>query len=304
MTACDFSDQQIDIAEVIAHFDGAISYASDDLAKNWTQGNYAAVLAGKKAAGVVCEQGSQPALRGAAGGTHDAQISNAQANALGHDPTATIFYVAEDPNPVPSADWPTVRAYFEAVAAEGGRPVGGYGGWATLNMLHAAGLIQKGWMVQTWNSGAPNPLPSWIVLMQMVNPPINTYGLPVDVDNVLQADWGQSPRPAPVVQGGQMITPIVSYKSTQIDQFQSSLSTLWHKYSFDGGQTWKNEPIAGSNGGVSGVTLNVSAAQPPTVNIDATKCVLSVEDASGAIHHFTQTVTGPASSSWAHAQLP
>jgi Rv2525c-like, glycoside hydrolase-like domain len=207
MQACDFSSQSISLPAVkAAGFVGAISYASDYTPKNWTQANWNQALALRLSRLIVCEQGNQPALRGAAGGSHDAAIANAQADALGYSTAATMFYVAEDPSQLPSSAYPTVEAYFQAVNAAGRRAVGAYGGWNTLNMLHSAGLITKGWMVQTWNQGAPDPLPPWIVLVQMVNG-VNTHGLPIDVDDILAVDWGQDPRPhgapPPAGAGGQ-----------------------------------------------------------------------------------------------------
>ena len=184
---CDFSDQGINLPAVKAvGLTGIISYCSDTLTKNLSKANFDQALSLGLTVNLVCEQGNQPALRGAAGGAHDAQISNDQANVLGYDPTAAIYYVAEDPSTLPAMDWPTVEAYFRALS---GRPVGAYGSLKLVTHLINLGLANYGWVVQTW--GGTN---GQVHLEQLVG--ANTFGLPIDVDTVLKADYGQMPRPA------------------------------------------------------------------------------------------------------------
>jgi hypothetical protein len=47
------------------------------------------------------------------GGVYDAGAANAEADALGVPDNITIYYVMEDPTPVPPADWVTIDAYAQ-----------------------------------------------------------------------------------------------------------------------------------------------------------------------------------------------
>lgn len=291
---CDFSDQSIDLNAVAQHFGGFLSYASDYIPKNLTKSNFDDGLALHLEIGMVCEQGNQPALRGAPGGTHDAQISNAQADALGY--TGSIYFVGEDPSQLPSSDWPIVESYFQAAKAASRREVCGYGGWATLNNLHGLGLISKGWMVETWNQGAPDPLPDWIVLLQLVG--ADTFGLPVDADSVLQPNWGQhgfAPTPSPVVGDDEMpFTDVVQFKGGQWDIWQVSPGGfLYHKWSFDEGKTWPGNEVLPSY-----VLFRVAK---PVVTVSPDGVRVRVEDnGPGHIFQAFQSVSG---TSWSWTML-
>lgn len=181
---CDFSSPQ-NLQVVRQHFSGIVRYVSDDAAKNITKAEFDEALSLSLTVTLVCEQGAQPAMRGVPGGSHDWQIANQQADAVGYDPEATIYYVAEDPSRLPGADWATVEEYFRALQ---GRPRGAYGGLQLVTRLMTLGLATKGWVVSSW--GGTSPL---VHLEQLVGGP--TFGLSIDVDNVLQADYGQHPRP-------------------------------------------------------------------------------------------------------------
>jgi hypothetical protein len=163
--------------------------------KNVTAEEFDATLSEGLTFTLVCEGGSQPALRGTEGGTTDAKFSNQVANEIGYDEAATIYYVAEDPTTLPVALFQTVEEYFRAVNEVGGRPVGAYGGLALVMYLITAGLAAKGWVVETWGGTGTSPL---ICLEQLVGAEI-PGGLSVDTDAILQADYGQHPRPTHVV---------------------------------------------------------------------------------------------------------
>jgi hypothetical protein len=304
---CDFSDQQIDLSAVQkAGLTGCISYASDYKPKNWTVGNFDECEALGLTRLVVVEQGAQPALRGAAGGTHDAQIANAQANGLVLSPASTLFYCAEDPNQLDPSLFPTVAAYFTAINNFDGRAVGGYGGWALLSYLYRLGLISKGWMVETWNQGAPDQLPDWVVLIQLVNN-VDTHGLPIDVDQVLQPDYGQDPRPTPSPQEGTMSVTATATHNGQKHVAQASVSVLWHKYWTVGPQgqieLQGNETLAGPGGGTaggcSGNKVTVASVGGLTVNADGSlDCTF--EGTDGSAWALTQEAGAAA---WAGGRL-
>lgn len=140
---------------------------------------------------LVMEAGSQPALRGVIGGVYDAATANRAADAAGYDKAAVIYYVAEDPNRLLPSEWPVVDAYFQAVNKVGGRPVGAYGGLLLVEHLISAGLATYGWVVSSWGGSS-----SMVHLQQEANqaPPAQFVGL-IDMDTILQADYGHMPRP-------------------------------------------------------------------------------------------------------------
>jgi Domain of unknown function (DUF1906) len=191
MNVCDFSAPQ-DLAVIQSKsFAGIIRYVSDDTLKNITAPEFKGAMFRKLTVTLVCEQGNQPAMRGVSGGVHDVAVANKIADAVGYDKAATIYYVAEDPNVLAMSAWPTVVSYFTAVNASSPRPVGGYGGRKLLDHLRSQGLVTKTWAVQTWGGSSPED-----ALEQLVG--ANTFGLSIDVDSVLQADYGQHPRPTVV----------------------------------------------------------------------------------------------------------
>ena len=177
---CDFSGK-VDLDEVQKHFVGIVRYVSDFSPKNITRAEYERAMSLGLTVTLVCEQGNQPALRGRAGGIHDSNIANQQADSLGYPGDATIYYVADDPTPLPSSQWSAVVEYFQAL---GGRPKGAYGSGPLCAHLLGLGLVAKTWTVSTWGHPAGNSL------VQMVG--ANTSGLAVDVDEIVQSDYGQA----------------------------------------------------------------------------------------------------------------
>jgi len=287
----DFSSPQ-SLTAIKEHFSGIIRYVSDFAPKNITPDEFNRARSLGLSVALICEQGRQPALRGAAGGQHDAAIANEQADEVGYDRNATIYYVAEDPNVLPRSSWPIVEDYFRALS---GRPRGAYGGLALVTNLMNKGLASKGWVVQTWGGTSPQ-----VHLEQLVE--VNTFGLVIDVDNVLQADFGQHPRPvgptptdAPT--GGEMgISTAVSFRAGQVDVFQVKAGTLWHKWDIAG--NWSNESVAKAAG------LNPQPTFPdqvPSVSLLGGQCIVTVEDDGGRGWFFSQNAKR---GGWGVAELP
>lgn len=292
---CDFSSPQNLTQLKNLGFAGIVRYVSDYAPKNITPGEYLQAKQLGLTVTLVCEQGAQPAMRGPAGGVHDGTIANSQADSVGYDPKATIYFVAEDPSELPQSSWATVEQYFVAVNQNSKRPVGAYGSLGLVTHLMTLGLATKGWVVQTWGGTSPQ-----VHLEQLVG--ANTHGLAIDVDQVLQADYGQDPRPSgpvPDPPGGDMaVSPIVSFKPGQVDIFQISGGTLYHKWNI--GTGWANEPIAGPSGGKSGQTVTLTG--PPQVVVTPGQLVqITVEDTSGFVWVFGQSVTAAA---WGANKLP
>ena len=185
MQICDFSSPQ-NLQQIQSlGFAGIVRYVSDFPSKNITVAEFDEALQLGLTVTLVCEQGQQQALGGASAALHDSFIANQQADAVGYDPAATIYYVAEDPSQVSPNSWPVVEQYFGALT---GRPRGAYGGLKLVSHLMSMGLAEKGWVVETWGGVSP-----YVQLEQLVG--ANTFGLSIDVDLVLAADYGQHPRP-------------------------------------------------------------------------------------------------------------
>ena len=182
----DTPQERSGLEKVRQYFSGIIRYVSDTHAKNITKDEFETALELGLAVALVCEQADQQALRGAQGAQHDARIANAQADAVGYDPDATIYYIAEDPHRLDVARWPTVEEYFRNLS---GRPRGAYGGLKLVTHLMDLGLASHGWVVESWGGESPR-----VHLVQRVNNP-DKHGLHIDVDSVVQADFGQHPRP-------------------------------------------------------------------------------------------------------------
>lgn len=283
----DFSNQAIDLHAVFAAgAAGIISYVSDFEPKNLTQHNYDLARSAGKTVTLVCEQGEQPALTGTAGGVHNAEIANAQADELGYDKSATIYYVAEDPTVLPQSAWGAVEAHFRGIQSVGGRPRGAYGGQALVNHLQALGLVKNGWGVSTWSSSTEG-----LHLMQQANGP--NFGLAIDNNTVLAPDYGQTPQPAPP--GEQptgapptMITPLMSFKPGQIDVIQLGGGSIVHYWRNAGGEA--HEIIAGPFGGETKLVATF-VDMGTTIGPDGTASI-TAEDTASKVYVFAQTLTG------------
>jgi hypothetical protein len=168
---------------------------------------------------VVQEGGNQPALRGFDGGVADASADNAALDQVGYGRDCWCYYVGEDPNRLDPSHWPTVADYFRGVGSVAVRPVGGYGSLALLHYLAALNLITKKWPVEFWGGHDATCHLSQYDAPRDAN---GNYVLPaefagvIDGNHVLQADYGQHPRPAPpdparlfVVNSGQEASMIV-----------------------------------------------------------------------------------------------
>lgn len=193
MNICDYSFSRPNPAALkAAGIDGVIRYATG-VGKGISRDEYNILVAAGLTVTLVQEGGNQPALGGFNAGVRDALVANAAGTAVGYPADCTIFYVAEDPARLPDRDWPTVDAYFAGVASVPGRPVGAYGGLRLVEHLMAAGRASKGWVVESWGGISPS-----VHLCQTLSGVPPQFRGQIDIDTVLQADYGQHPRPAPV----------------------------------------------------------------------------------------------------------
>lgn len=195
--ACDYSESRPNPVELLAAgIVGAVRYTFDGTmpGKGITQTEYNGLRQAGMQVALVCETGSQPALRGASGGTQDAEQSEAVCNALMWEDepyNGVIYYVAEDPNMLPQSDWPIVVEYFTAVkAVNPKRLLGAYGSQALVQSLQRLGLVTYGWEVGPWSTDTAG----MHLCQQIGNVPAQFAGQ-IDLDVILQSDWGSVPRP-------------------------------------------------------------------------------------------------------------
>jgi hypothetical protein len=95
------------------------------------------------------------------------------------------------------------------------------------------------------------------------------------------------------------VSQVVTWKSGQLDVFQVSEGTLWHKWLIGG--TWSNESIAGPSGGASQGSIHATfPEQVPQVVIIAGQCYVTVQDQAGVVREFNQG----SDDTWWAAQLP
>jgi len=184
-------------------YSGVVRYILDGsmVGKGITKAEFDLLLSRGMSVALVMETGTQPALRGTPGGSADARAAFAAADAIGWPANRPIYFVAEDPTRLSTAQWPTVAAYFAGVASVvPPARIGAYGSAALVDWLIGRGQATYGWAVQTWGLLTPR-----IHLQQMYNPipgaPSNLGGT-VDPNQTLIADWGQHPAPAPTASGG------------------------------------------------------------------------------------------------------
>lgn len=182
-----------------AHIDGVILYALNF-------GITAADVTGALGAGLtvtmVSEGPNEPALGGYQGGANRAIATNEAIDRMGYGRDCACYYVAEDPTRLPLYDWPIVEAYFNGInSIRSPRPVGAYGGlWLVDHLLK--GWATYGWVVETW--GGVN---SKMHLCQKLTGVPPQFAGQIDMDDVLQADYGQMPRPTITPPPGDEVTP-------------------------------------------------------------------------------------------------
>jgi hypothetical protein len=150
MTALlDYAWQKPTPAAIVAGgYAGVLRYLSTDGSKNLTPGERDGLLAAGLSIGLVWETTATRASQGYAAGQHDAQMAEAQADALGYPAGCPIFY-AVDYDAAPAA----VVPYFQGVQGLARRPVGVYG---SANVIEAVPAAWK-WQTVAWSRGRVSP---------------------------------------------------------------------------------------------------------------------------------------------------
>lgn len=124
-------------------------------------------------------------LGGRAAGAHDARWAQARAAELGA-PDAVIYFAA-DRDIVGTAQLATVLAYLDGAAGVLGKSrVGVYGEYDVIEAAVPAHATY-GWQTAAWSGGRRSKRAH---LYQRTGQPL-VGGIPVDINDVLQQDWGQ-----------------------------------------------------------------------------------------------------------------
>lgn len=163
--------------------------------KNLTAVERDALLDGGLDVVLVFEQGATRALAGSGTGTRDGATAKARADALGAPPTAAI-YAAVDFGPS-AVQMPDVLAYLRGFARGcAPHPLGVYGGWATIDAAHRAGLTRYLWQAGAWSTFRDPEsgrhayrLHPASVLRQHAGT-VMIDGVACDLDDALAADYG------------------------------------------------------------------------------------------------------------------
>lgn len=162
--------------------------------------------------------------------------------------------------------------------------------------FQAAGVLEPLYWVADTSAGPNIPPGAVAVQYEQSNSPTG-----VDVSVTIDS-WPpvQAPPPNPVEET--MVSPVVTFRPGQLDAFQVSAGTLWHKWGPTGGGPWSNECVpAACNGGegIGAVTFPDQEPQVSTAAVPGGVCI-TVEDSTSRAWLFFQGTTGP----WEVAELP
>lgn len=128
---------------------------------------------------------------GYAAGIHDAQWARDRALEIGPSPRVIYFAVDYD---APASDVPAIKEYARGWGDILGRKrAGAYAKYTLLENLFANGLISWGWQTYAWSPGHNQQNQSRhprACLFQNLAA-VMVDGIACDVNDVLQADWGQ-----------------------------------------------------------------------------------------------------------------
>jgi len=140
------------------------------------------------AVGLVWEDGAANALAGAGQGSVDGLKARRQADALGL-PMDRPIYAAVDTD-AQTFQFDSIDAYLRVFGAQTGRPVGVYGSWLVVESMLDRGAATYAWQTAAWSHGKRSARAHLYQLVGHAPPGC-------DVNDILQADWGQWPAPAP-----------------------------------------------------------------------------------------------------------
>lgn len=142
--------------------------------------------------------------KGYAAGLADAQVADAQADAVGYPLGCAIYYSVDF-----GATWGAVSDYFHGVKAASRRPIGVYGGIPIIRAAIDSGLARFGWVtnaaswsgLSSWSAvaSAAKADPTHCHLLQHLhsNTPLHVAGsadTDFDPNTVLSASYGQESR--------------------------------------------------------------------------------------------------------------
>lgn len=242
----DESFARVSIAELrAAGYTDAIRYVVG-AGKAMTLPEWQMFLAAGFSVTLIDEGPPQQALGGFAAGTDRARAAMIAMDTLGlpRSPEAACYYAGDDPSPIPAADYPTVAAFFDGVAAVhaayGNRRIGDYGsaGQIDYTVAHVAAVTLE-WPVRSWG------LSRHPALIQEPNPTMSTIGGSVDQDSAALPDWGQWPPPPQqeVLTMGAAFHPSLVWRRDIV--WPDTSWRLWHTWTNQTGGWMPPEDLAG-----------------------------------------------------------
>lgn len=182
-----------------AGYTGVLRYLSHDPSKDITTAELTALRGAGLSVGLVWETTANAAAGGIRQAVADAAAANTQADALGWPKDRPIYY-ATDFDATPEQ----VTAYYAALTAAPGRPVGCYGGIRVVDAMLAAQHCVFGWQTVAWSAGEVSDHAHIYQRSAPTRPRITgTDAGSYDEDVALKDDWGQCPAPhAPALPWG------------------------------------------------------------------------------------------------------
>jgi hypothetical protein len=168
-------------------------------AKSLTKAEYVSLVAAGVAVPVVFESYAQRALGGFAAGVADAKTATASLAAMGLIDVDRPVYFAIDFQPSNSTEFETVMAYIHGAASvRGAKRVGVYGSWAVVKGCLDRGLCAWAWQTRAWSRY--NGVFRWDTRAHIRQTGSATVGgSSVDINYAYASDYGQFPKPKPLV---------------------------------------------------------------------------------------------------------
>lgn len=172
-------------------------------------------------------------LNGRAAGRYDATWALAQCQAIGVTPRAIYFAVDFDAQP---NQFGAIGEYMRGAAdVLGKNRVGTYGKYALLQFLFDNGRITYGWQTYAWSPGHnkdPRTFEPRAHLFQRLGTP-SINGIPVDVNTILKADYGQQNFTTPPSEEDDM-TPeeskLLKDTAAAVKVIGARVEHLWSRY--------------------------------------------------------------------------
>jgi Rv2525c-like, glycoside hydrolase-like domain len=168
---------------------GVLRYVSHSAWKNITPSEFNALIAEGLTVTLNWESSADRMMSGHEGGIADGNAANEQANMLGYPQTCAIYYSFDTDDRGQPGWQDKVAAYLQGAAKTSARPVGVYGSVRVVDEMFNRKACQYFWQCTAWSG---KQVSKHAHLYQLVG---HTQIDNTDVNNILQHDYGQHPKP-------------------------------------------------------------------------------------------------------------